>query len=192
MAHIIIIVIMLIAACVPAFSHVGGFEPCSFAAGLVHPLSGLDHIMVMVAVGLWAALKGGRALWAWPATFVGFMVAGGTLGVAAIPVPLVEPVILISIVAFGLLVSAAVDVPTAAGAAIIAFFAFFHGHAHGTEIPETAGGFEYLAGFAVATVLLHGGGIGLGLLPSRLFRRFLRLAGGASAAAVLGLMLGWV
>ncbi|MER9587065.1 HupE/UreJ family protein, partial [Mesorhizobium sp. M0276] len=132
------------------------------------------------------------ALWAWPAAFVGLMLAGGALGITGVPVPFVEPVILASIVALGLLVAAAVDLPVTAGAIIIGFFAFFHGHAHGTEIPETARGFEYVTGFVLATALLHGAGIGLGLLPGRRFRGLVRLAGAATAAAGLGLMVGAV
>ena len=91
---------------------------------------------VMIAVGLWAALKGGRALWVWPAAFVGVMLIGGALGMAHVAVPFVEPGILASVVALGLLVALAVDLPVAAGAAIVAVFALLHGHAHGTEVAE--------------------------------------------------------
>ncbi|MER9587172.1 HupE/UreJ family protein, partial [Mesorhizobium sp. M0276] len=132
------------------------------------------------------------ALWAWPAAFVGLMLAGGALGITGVPVPFVEPGILASVVALGLLVAAAVDLPVAAGAGIIGLFAVFHGHAHGTEIPETAGGLEYLAGFALATALLHGAGIGLALLSGQRFRWLVRLAGVATAAGGLGLMVGTV
>ncbi|WP_435528507.1 HupE/UreJ family protein [Mesorhizobium shangrilense] len=185
------VAIMLASACKPALSHIGVSSANSFAAGFAHPLFGLDHIMVMVAVGLWAALKGGRALWAWPAAFVGLVLAGGALGIAGVPVPFVEPVILASIVVLGLLVAAAADLPVATGAVIIGLFALFHGHAHGTEIPETAGGLEYLAGFALATALLHGVGIGLGLAGRR-FRALVQLAGAATAAVGLGLIFGAV
>lgn len=186
------VVIMLAAACKPALSHIGVGSATSFAAGLAHPLFGIDHILVIVAVGFWAALKGERALWAWPAAFLGLMLAGGELGIVGVSVPFVEPVILASIVALGLLVAAAVDLPVAIGAVIIGFFALFHGHAHGTEITETAGGHEYLAGFALATALLHGAGIGLGLLSGRRFRGLVQLAGAATAAAGLGLIVGAV
>ncbi|TIQ34102.1 MAG: HupE/UreJ family protein [Mesorhizobium sp.] len=186
------VAIMLAAACKPALSHIGVGSANSFAAGLAHPFFGIDHIIVMVAVGLWAALKGGRALWALPAAFVSLMLAGGALGIAGVPVPLVEPVILASIVALGLLIATAVDLPVATGAVIIGFFALFHGHAHGTEIPETAGGLEYLAGFALATAFLHGAGIGFGLLPGQRIRGLVRLAGAATAVAGLGLMVGAV
>jgi urease accessory protein len=176
----------------PAYAHVGVGPVTSFGAGFSHPLSGLDHMAVMVMVGLWAALKGGRALWAWPAAFVGVMLAGGVLGISGAPLPFVEPAILASVVVLGLLVAAAIDLPVSAGAVIIGIFALFHGHAHGAEIPETAGGIEYLAGFAAATALLHATGIGAGVLFGSRFRGLARFAGAATAALGLGLMLGAV
>lgn len=182
--------IIIGAACGPASSLMGVGSADSFAAGLTHPLSGLDHVMVMVAVGLWAALKGGRALWAWPVAFLSLMLTGGALGIAGVPVPPVEPVIFGSIVALGLLIAAAVDPPVATGVFIIGFFGFFHGHAHGTEIPETAGGLEYVTGFVLATALLHAAGIGFGLLSGQRVRGPVRLAGAGIAAAGLGLMVG--
>ncbi|MER8440676.1 HupE/UreJ family protein [Mesorhizobium sp. M1312] len=189
-ARIAFAAIVLATACGPASSHIAVGSVGSFGAGLAHPLSGLDHVTVIVAVGLWAALKGGRALWAWPVAFLSLMLTGGALGIAGVPVPFVDPVILASIVALGLLIAAAVDLPVAAGAIIIGFFALFHGHAHGTEIPETAGGFVYLAGFALATALLHGAGICLGLLPGQRFRALVRLAGAATATAGLMMIVG--
>ncbi|RWP38895.1 HupE/UreJ family protein [Mesorhizobium sp.] len=137
----------------------------------------------MVAVGLWAALKGERALWAWPVAFFSLMLTGGALGIAGVPVSPVEPVIFASIVALGLLIAAAVDLPVAAGVITIGFFAFFHGHAHGTETPENAGGLEYITGFVLATALLHAAGIGFGLLSGQRVRGLVRLAGARIAAA---------
>ncbi len=184
--------ILLLAASIPAYAHVGiGIgTTSSFAAGFMHPLSGLDHMTVMIAVGLWAALKGGKAVLAWPAAFVGVMLVGGVLGMLHMPLPFVEPGILASVVALGLLVALAVDLPVSAGVAIIGLFALFHGHAHGTEVPEKAGGLEYMAGFAIATAALHATGIAAGLGLGIRFRGLARAAGAACAAVGLGLVFG--
>ncbi|RUW72923.1 MULTISPECIES: HupE/UreJ family protein [unclassified Mesorhizobium] len=182
--------VMLLAAAMPAYAHVGVGTTSSFTAGFMHPLSGLDHMTAMVAVGLWAALKGGKAIWAWPLAFVGVMLAGGALGMLHVPVPFVEPGILASVVALGLLVALAVDLPVSAGVAIIGLFALFHGHAHGTEVPENAGGLEYIAGFAVATALLHATGIAAALGFGMRFRGLARAAGAACAAVGVGLVFG--
>ena len=181
---------LLMAAALPAEAHVGVGTTSSFAAGFAHPLSGLDHMTVMVAVGLWASLKGGRAIWAWPLAFIGVMLFGGALGMLQVPVPFVEPGILASVVALGLLVALAVDLPVSAGVAIIGLFALFHGHAHGTEVPENAGGLAYMGGFALATALLHGVGIAAALGLGLKFRGLVRVAGAACAAIGLGLVFG--
>jgi urease accessory protein len=154
-------------------------------------LSGLDHVAVMVAVGLWAALKGGRALWLWPCAFVGVMLIGGALGMAHVPVPFVEPAILASVVALGLMVMLAVDVPVWAGAAIIAAFAVFHGHAHGSEVAENVSGIEYMAGFALATATLHLTGIGFAQLMTRAqLRPAIRVAGALCVVIGAGMIGG--
>ncbi|AZO57042.1 MULTISPECIES: HupE/UreJ family protein [unclassified Mesorhizobium] len=184
--------ILLVAAAMPAYAHVGIGTTSSLMAGFTHPLSGLDHLTVMLAVGLWAALKGGKAIWAWPAAFVAVMLAGAALGMAHVPLPFVEPGIMASVVALGLLVALAVDLPVPAGVAIIGLFALFHGHAHGMEVPENAGGLEYMAGFATATVLLHAIGIAAGLGLGMRFRGVARIAGAACAAIGIGLAFGVV
>ena len=160
MKRLVPIAMLLVLAAGPAIAHVGHGSTTSFTAGLGHPRGGLDHVTVMVMVGLWAGLKGGRALWVWPAVFVGVMLVGGVVGMEGVPVPFVEPGILASVVALGLLVALAVDLPVAVGARILAVFALFHGHAHGSEVADTLNGVEYMAGFALATAALHLAGIG--------------------------------
>ena len=186
----ILAAVLLQAAAMPAYAHIGVGTTSSFAAGFMHPLSGLDHMTVMVAVGLWAAMRGGKAVWAWPLAFVGVVLIGGALGMLHVPLPFVEPGILASVVALGLLVALAVDLPVSAGVAIIGLFALFHGHAHGAEVPENAGGLDYMAGFAIATALLHAVGIGAGLVLGTRFRSLARAAGAACAAVGVGLAFG--
>ena len=124
------------AATVPAFAHLDPSEHGSFAAGFSHPLFGLDHILAMVAVGLWAAMQGGRAVWVVPAAFVGTMALGFAAAIAGVPLPFVEPVILASVIFIGIAVALALPIPTSAVAAMVGFFAFFHGHAHGGELGD--------------------------------------------------------
>lgn len=186
-------VAMLAAGALPASAHLTAeaHQHGSFAAGFTHPFSGLDHVLAMLAVGLWAALKGGRALWVWPCAFVAVMAFGGVLGMAQMPLPMVEPGIAASVVALGLLAALAVDIPVAAGAAVIAVFALFHGHAHGTEAAGGVTGAQYLAGFALATAALHLAGIAAAMgLARRDMRVAVRGAGGAFAVAGLGLLAG--
>jgi urease accessory protein len=191
MKRVLSVTVLLVLTASPAFAHVGAGATASFAAGVAHPLTGIDHIAAMIAVGLWAALKGGRALWVWPATFVGMMLIGGVLGMAGVPLPYVEPAILASVIALGILVMLAIDPPVWAGALVIGTFAVFHGHAHGTEVVETVSGAEYMAGFATATASLHALGIGFALLTNRLHARALvRIAGAACVLLGIGLFAG--
>jgi urease accessory protein len=173
----------------PAFAHLDPVAHGSFAAGFTHPLFGLDHLLVMVAVGLWAAMLGGRAMWAVPAAFAGVMALGFTASSLGVPLPFVEPAILASVVGLGLLVALAVPVPVGAGMAIVGFFALFHGHAHGSEIGE-AGAFAYAGGFAVATLLLHAVGLAGGKIAAG-DRAMVatRLAGGFTALTGMYLMV---
>ncbi|WP_343315795.1 HupE/UreJ family protein [Brucella sp. BE17] len=178
----------------PAFAHLNPAEHGSFAAGFTHPLSGLDHILAMIAVGLWATMLGGRALFIVPTSFVGVMLLGFIASMLGLPLPFVEPVILTSVVVLGLVVALALPVSPVLGALVVGFFAFFHGHAHGGEI-GTATLFAYGAGFALATALLHIASIGLGLGVGTLLKGakgqiVLRAAGGATALGGLMLMVG--
>ncbi|KQR69495.1 HupE/UreJ family protein [Rhizobium sp. Leaf341] len=151
----------------PAFAHIDPTAHGSVMAGIVHPLSGLDHVLVMVAVGLWAAQLAGRARLAVPVAFVAMMAIGFALALSGMHLAYVEPAILASIVALGLLVAMAVRMPAAAGAGVVGIFALFHGYAHGGELgAATALAFGF--GFALSTAALHTVGIALGMLVGRL------------------------
>lgn len=167
---------------ISASAHTGIGDTAGFWAGFGHPIGGADHLLAMVAVGLWAAQLGGKALWAVPGTFVAVMVAGAALGIAGLPVPYVEQGILVSVLVLGVLISAATQVPLAAGALIVGMFAIFHGHAHGAEMSPALGALSYSAGFALATALLHGTGIAFGImLRKQNIERLTRIAGAAIA-----------
>jgi urease accessory protein len=186
------------AATSPALAHLSPGEHGSFLAGVSHPLFGLDHILAMVAVGLWAAMLGGRAVWIVPGAFVGTMIVGFGLAMAGVPLPFVEPAILASVVILGLVVAAAVQLPTAAGAVLVGAFALFHGHAHGGELGD-ATAWPYLIGFALATAALHGVGIAIGLalgsgagFGKETGRLVARMLGGATAVLGIGLSVGMI
>lgn len=173
-----------------ALAHTGMEHALSFASGFRHPCSGPDHMLAMVAVGLWAGLNGGRALWAWPAAFVAVMVLGGAAGVAGVALPMVEPGILASVIVLGLLVLMAARLPVWAGATLVALFAVLHGHAHGAELPTEGAAASYFAGFALATAALHALGLGVAYLatgePGKLI---VRGAGALVAVAGIGLAI---
>jgi len=166
-----------------AFAHTGMNHAFSFASGLKHPWSGLDHMLAMVAVGLWAGLAGGRALWTWPIAFVAVMVLGGLAGVAGVPLPMVEPGILASVIVLGLMVLTAARLPVWAGAALVALFAVLHGHAHGAELPAEGAAASYFAGFALATAALHALGIGIAYVAAGDRGRLIVRGAGALVAA---------
>jgi len=169
-----------------------GHGDAGFALGFLHPTSGLDHVLTMVGVGLYAALLGGRALWRVPASFVAMMAVGGALGMAGIALPYTEAAIALSVIVLGLAVALRLSVPTLAAMALVGAFAVFHGHAHGVEMPQAASGYAFAAGFVLATALLHGAGIALGLAAGRLADRggwrAAQLAGGAMALAGVALL----
>jgi urease accessory protein len=178
--------VFLLFASAGAQAHVIPGDVHGFGSGFAHPLHGLDHMLAMVAVGLWAAQLGGRARWLVPASFVGVMALGGALAMAGLRVPFTEAGILLSVLVLGSLVAVAVRFPLAASMAIVGLFAFFHGHSHGTEMPANAVGYAYGTGFALATALLHGGGIGIGVLAQQFAKQpVIRFAGAAIAVAGL-------
>ena len=180
---------IVIATLVPtaAFAHPGGGDAYNFVHGFAHPFGGLDHVLAMITVGLFAYQLGGRALWLVPASFVLAMTAGGALGLAGIPVPFVEVGIAASVLVLGAIVAFGVKAPVAVAMALVAAFAVFHGHAHGAEMPAGGSIAAYAAGFVLATALLHAAGVTLGLLIGRFSEAYgrlgFRLSGGLVALA---------
>jgi urease accessory protein len=173
-----------------ASAHVGIGETAGFARGFVHPFGGLDHVLAMVAVGLWAGQRGGRARWMIPMTFVTIMILGGLMGALGVTLPYVEQGIALSVLVLGILVAAAVSWPLPASMLLVGVFALFHGHAHGAEMPVTASGIEYGAGFVLATAILHASGVGAAILARNFHRSLpMRLSGTAIAASGVVLLL---
>lgn len=156
----------LTTAATPAFAHLNPEQHGSFAAGLSHPLFGLDHLLVMVAVGLWAAVLGGRACWALPASFMAAMIAGFIAALSGFTLPLVEPMLLASVFALGLVVALSMRLPTSAAMGVVAAFALFHGVAHGSEL-GAATALTFSAGFVLSTALLHAAGVVVALASAR-------------------------
>ena len=147
-----------------AWAHVGSGEAGGFLTGMQHPVSGLDHVIAMLAVGLWGAQLGAPAIWILPVVFPMMMAMGGTLGLMGIPLPGVEVGIAVSAVVLGFMVLKEARLKIQLAMVIVAFFAVFHGHAHGTELPAGQSGLLYSIGFVAATGLLHGAGISIGLI----------------------------
>ena len=170
-----------------AEAHTFGSQGAGLIAGLTHPFVGLDHLLAMIAVGIWAGQLGGRAVWLIPLTFVSVMAAAATLASFGLLLPLMEPAIACSVLVLGLLIAGSVRLPTSVGALLVSLFAVFHGYAHGLELPQAASPILYGAGFVLATALLHGLGIGFAL-NSRQHKMLQRIAG-YSLIAASGLLL---
>jgi urease accessory protein len=171
-----------------ALAHVGDHSHMSFTEGMLHPFSGLDHVLAMVAVGLWASQLGGRALWLLPLTFPAVMAVGAALGLSGVTLPWVEIGIAGSVMVLGAVVALALRPSLAISIPLIGAFALLHGYSHGVELPAAASVLGYGAGFSVATLVLHAVGIATGLIAGRLPVRFAaRTTGGA--IAVLGVVL---
>ena len=158
------------------------------AAGVAHPVSGIDHVLAMVAVGLLAAQTGSRAIWMLPLTFVSLMLMGGVLSLGHAPVPLVEQGIMASVLVLGVLVAMAGKVPMFVATGSVGLFAVFHGYAHVTEMRSGSSPAAYAAGFIVATILLHAVGLGVGQIARRSVSQVVSRIAGASIA-VCGLLL---
>jgi urease accessory protein len=184
--------VLLLAATASAQAHSEGGEAGGLISGFTHPLFGADHIVAMVAVGLWGAFLGAPAVWLLPVIFPTVMAFGGALGVMGVPLPAIETGIALSGIVLGLMVLLATKPPIWVAAVLVGIFAIFHGHAHGTELPTSANPMTYSIGFVISTGLLHLSGIALGLLT-----RFpwgiplVRGCGGVIACVGLGFLLHW-
>jgi urease accessory protein len=151
----------------PALAHTGTGLPGGWAAGFIHPLSGLDHLLAMVSVGLWGAFLGRPLIYVLPVVFPVMMVVGAILGMFAVPLPPVEIGIASSVLVLGGCIALALRAPTWAACLAVAVFAVFHGYAHGKELPSAADPVSYSAGFVLATGILHLAGIAVGALTIR-------------------------
>lgn len=167
----------------PAWAHPGHEQ--GVLAGLAHPWTGADHLLAMVMVGMLGVARGGRAVWAWPIAFLGAMIAGFAIGRGGVAIPLVEPMVLASVIMFGLAAATAIRVPVVAGAAMIALFGLYHGHAHAAEA-GSAGAMGFAIGFLASTATLHLLGMAGGMALRQDWRR---AAGGVAALAGIALSL---
>lgn len=179
-----------------ALAHTGVGDTSGFSHGFVHPLTGIDHLLAMMMVGVFAWQLGGRALWLVPLTFVLVMAIGGAFGVAGVSIPFVETGIALSVIVLGAAVAFRLSMPVAIAVALVGLFAVFHGHAHGEEMPENAAGLAYGLGFMLATAALHLAGIGLGFLIGQIADErgpaVVRITGGVVAVAGLALLGGLI
>jgi urease accessory protein len=185
----LLVLMPAIASAHPAIGDASGL-----AHGLMHPVSGMDHVLAMVTAGLFAAHLGGRALWLVPASFLSMMAVGGGLGFAGVQMPFVEVGIALSVVVLGALVALRWSPRLAGAMGLVGLFALFHGHAHGAELPADMAAVDYAAGFLVATASLHAAGVALGLGLARLaaarpLKRVSQLGGAGIALAGMALLL---
>ena len=183
----------LLAFSLPAFAHTEGGTASGFLTGFLHPLNGPDHILAMVAVGIWGAFLGMPAIWVLPVVFPLVMALGGAVGVMGIPLPGTEIGIALSSVVLGLMIALAKRPPLWVAAVVVGTFAIFHGHAHGVELPNATDPVAYSFGFVIATGLLHLSGIALGELTRwQMGRTFIRLTGVLITCGGVAYLGGWV
>ncbi len=189
------IIVALVSVCVSltavsAQAHTLGANGLGFLDGFGHPVSGIDHILAMIAVGVWASQEKRSALWVLPTSFVAMMVVGALLGVMGAPMPAAELGIAASVLVLGALIAASARLPLAAAAAFVGACAVLHGHAHGAEMPEAASPMLYGLGFVFGTSLLHAIGVGLGCWARSKSAHFaVRIGGSAMAAVGLALLI---
>lgn len=184
------IAVLLFLCAQPALAHPQKGEAVGFLTGFRHPISGLDHVLAMVAVGLWGAQLGNPAIWLLPVAFPMVMAFGGMLGLMGVPLPGTEYGIALSAILLGVVVLFEIRPPLALAAALVGFFAIFHGHAHGTELPPGQSAMLYSIGFVIATGCLHALGVGIGTVHRwRWGQNFVRFAG--ALVAVGGVFFMW-
>ena len=188
--HGTLIILLILGRAQVAWAHVEGGQAAGFITGLQHPWSGLDHVLAMIAVGLWGAQLGSPALWMLPIAFPMMMAMGAMMGLIGIPVPGVEIGIALSAIVLGAMILGEVRPKLAIAIAMVGIFAIFHGHAHGTELPEGQSGLLYSMGFVIATGCLHGLGVLLGL-ANHLPAGRLALRGAGTFIAVMGVVFLW-
>jgi urease accessory protein len=189
-SRILILILFALLSPAAAYGHLESGSAAGFVSGLSHPVSGMDHVLAMVAVGLWGAQLGAPAVWVLPVAFPMVMAFGGTLGLLGFRLPGVEVGIALSALMLGVMICWERRPPLAVSVMLVGIFAVFHGHAHGTELPEGASGMLYSIGFVIATGLLHATGIAIGLVHRWYVGKLaLRLAG--AAVAVGGLVFLW-
>ena len=193
-SRIFFLTICAVAICVvfPSFSiaHVEQGQATGFFTGIEHPWSGLDHILAMVAVGLWGAQLGNPAIWILPITFPMMMAAGAMMGLLGIPVPGIEIGIALSAILLGTMILLEVRPKLIIAATLVGFFAIFHGHAHGTELPAGQSGLLYSMGFVIGTGCLHGIGILIGLVHRYPLGK-IALRGTGAFIAAMGVFFLW-
>ena len=179
-----LLALLLLLAATPVWAHEQSGQAAGFLTGLQHPVSGLDHVLAMISVGLWGAQLGNPAVWLLPVSFPVVMACGGFLGLVGVPLPGTEVGIAVSAILLGLVVALEARPPLWVAAGLVGFFGVFHGHAHGTELPAGENALLYSVGFVIATGCLHGVGIGLGVAHRwSMGRVVLRVAGATVAAA---------
>lgn len=184
---------VILGTAAPALAHTGAGGAGGFLAGFSHPILGWDHVVAMVAVGLWGAFLGLPALWVLPVIFPLVMAFGAVLGILNVPVPAIETGIAASAVVLGILIAMAVRAPLWVAASIVGVFAIFHGYAHGAELPGSVNAFAFAVGFVVATGMLHLIGIGFGLLVRHpAGEAAVRGLGAAISLAGVAFLAGWV
>ena len=187
-------VIFVVLSAGMAQAHVGHGSTLGFDHGFMHPIGGVDHVLAMIAVGVFASVLGGRALWLVPLSFVSMMVAGGMLGNSGFHLPIVETIIALSVIILGAAVALQWKAPVSMAMTLVGLIAVFHGFAHGAEMPTDVSSIAYGLGFVIATAALHGAGLGLGLSVRRYLKLFSanvwRIGGSAMAVAGVGLLGG--